>query len=162
MVFAHAYFRNKRQSNLCPRSKNKASLLQYRTVITWRFGINAAYEAVPWLRRLLAGLSPRRPEFGYGSVRAGIFFGQSGTGTGFSPCQFHSICAPLLEKTNHFHNYQGCGASVTSTTGFFTIKKGPTVTNSVRLLQGTEFVSKEIVTIQVTAGSDIKSSARGR
>jgi hypothetical protein len=36
--------------------------------------------------------------------QVGICGGQSGTGTGFFPCQFHSSGAPLLgkiKKTNH-------------------------------------------------------------
>ena len=78
---------------------------------------------VPWLRRLVAGLSPRRTGFDPGSVHVG-FVVDSGTGTGFSPStsvfpiQFHSTGAPLLgkiKKTDHLSlnlHPKGCTRSL--------------------------------------------------
>jgi hypothetical protein len=46
--------------------------------------VNVINMDVPWLRRLVAGLPPRRPGFDPGVVPCGICGGQSGTGTGLS------------------------------------------------------------------------------
>ena len=54
--------------------------------------------AVSWLRRLVAGLSPRRPGFDPGSVHVGFVVDKVALGQVF-PCQFHSTGASLQEKT---------------------------------------------------------------
>jgi hypothetical protein len=60
--------------------------------------------AVPWLRRLAAGLPLRRPGCDPGANPGWSCGGQSSSGTGFShttsvsPCQFYSTVAPLLAK----------------------------------------------------------------
>jgi hypothetical protein len=83
-------------------------------------------KAVPLLRRLVAGLSPRRPGFDPGSVRVGFVVDKLALGQVFFPpstsvfsCQFHSTGAALDGKTKKLmifitglHNKpQGCGAS---------------------------------------------------
>jgi hypothetical protein len=97
---------------------------------------------VPWLRRLAAGLPTRRPGLDPGSVHVGFVVDKVTLGQVFPPsssvfpCQFHSTGAPLLGKGQEIiftvifiiglHNKpHGCGASVTSAAGPFTIKKTP-------------------------------------
>jgi hypothetical protein len=59
-------------------------------------------EAVPWLRRLVAGLPPRRPGFDRGSVHVGFVVDKVALGQGFLrvllffPCQF---IPPVLHYT---------------------------------------------------------------
>jgi hypothetical protein len=85
---------------------------------------------VPWLRRLVAGLSPLRPGFDPGSVLVALVQGFPPS-TSVFPWPFHSTGAPLLGKTKKLiifitglHNMPlGCGASVVSAAGPFTIKK---------------------------------------
>jgi hypothetical protein len=70
--------------------------------------------AVPWLRRLVAGLSPRRFGFDPGSVHVGFVVDKVALGqvfspcTSVSPCQYHSTGTSLLvktkKKTNHLHH----------------------------------------------------------
>jgi hypothetical protein len=56
------------------------------------FRINTHSVAVPWLRRLVAGVSPRRPGFDPRSSPCEIRGGQSGTGIGLSPsCRFSPV-----------------------------------------------------------------------
>jgi hypothetical protein len=54
--------------------------------------------AVPWLRSLVAGLSPRRPGFAPGSIYVGFVVDKVTLGQVFSeffgfPCQYHSTVA---------------------------------------------------------------------
>jgi hypothetical protein len=86
---------------------------------------------VPWLRRLVAGLSPQRPGFEPWSVHVGFVVDKVALGQVF-PCQFHSTGVPLLGKNKKkiiafvtgLHNKpQGCSASVAFAAGPFTTKK---------------------------------------
>jgi hypothetical protein len=92
--------------------------------------------AMPWLRRLVAGLSPRRPGFDPGSVHVGfvvdkvamvqVFFSRV---LRFSPVNFIPTVPLYTEKRKKnklmmfvtgLHNKpQGCGASVASAAGPF-------------------------------------------
>jgi hypothetical protein len=81
-------------------------------------------KAVPWLRRLVAGLSPRRPGFDPRAVHLGYVVDKVVLGQAFSPstsvfpCQLYSTDTPLQGKTKKLvifiivlHNKpQGCGA----------------------------------------------------
>jgi hypothetical protein len=71
--------------------------------------LNERYELlrirpVPCLKRLAAGLSPRRPGFDPGSVHVEFVVDKLALGQVFSPstsvfsCQFHSTGVPLLGK----------------------------------------------------------------
>jgi hypothetical protein len=91
---------------------------------------------VPWLRRLVDGFSPRRPRFDPGSVHVKFVVDEVALGdTFFSEyfgfalsVSFHrcSITRQNLKKLiviTRLHNKpQGCGASVASAVGPFTIK----------------------------------------
>ena len=74
---------------------------------------NTYYQAVPWLRRLLAGLSPRRPEFHPGSDHVVFVVDKVALGQVFPPsasvfpCQLYSTGTSLDGKrknTNHLHH----------------------------------------------------------
>ena len=105
---------------------------------------------MPWPRRLVAGLSPRRPGFDPGSVRVRFVVDKVALGEDFPPstsvfpCQFNSTGAPLLGKTKKkliifitglYNKPQGCGASVASAAGRFTRRKGGTVAQLVEALR---------------------------
>jgi hypothetical protein len=69
---------------------------------------------VPWLRRLVAGFSPRRPDFDSGLVRVGFVVDKVTVGQVFPPStsvflyKCHSTGAPLHGKkgkiTNHLYH----------------------------------------------------------
>jgi hypothetical protein len=83
------------------------------TSFNWHFAVYKDILAVPWLRRLVAGLSPRRPGFDPGSVHVGFVVDKVALGQVFPrvlrfSCQFHSTGAPLQGKTKnkiyHLHH----------------------------------------------------------
>jgi hypothetical protein len=90
--------------------------------------------AVPWFRRLAAGLSPRRPGFDPGSVHVGFVVDKMALGQvylrvlRFSPVNFIPPVLHYSDKRKEvlifitgLHNKpQGCGASVASAAGPFT------------------------------------------
>jgi hypothetical protein len=94
-------------------------------------------KAVPWLRRLVAGLSPRRPGFDPGSVYVGFVVDQLALGQVFPrvlrffPVSFIPPVLHYKEKRKKLiifitglHNKPlGCGVSVASAAGPFTAKK---------------------------------------
>jgi hypothetical protein len=66
--------------------------------MTWTGFVKQAEEwAVPWLRRLVVGLSPRRPWFDRGSVHVGFVVDKVALGQ-VIPCQFNSTNATLIGK----------------------------------------------------------------
>jgi hypothetical protein len=93
--------------------------------------------AVPWLRRLVAGLSPRRPEFDPGSVRVGFVVDKVTLEQVFplrSSVFLVTYIPPVLHYTEKWKKLiisvsglhskpQGCGASVASAAGPFATKK---------------------------------------
>jgi hypothetical protein len=93
--------------------------------------------AVPWLRRLVTGLSPRRPGFDPGSVHVGFVVDKVALGQAFPRVlRFYPVnfIPPVLHYTEKrekiivfisglHNNTQVCGASVASAVGPFTTKK---------------------------------------
>jgi hypothetical protein len=113
--------------------KGKALRLQ-----PWRHTREANALAVPWLRRLVAGLPLRRPGFDPRSVHVVILVDKVTLGQVFSPriLQFSPVnCIPpvlhytekqkklIIFITGLHKKPQGCGASVASAAGPFTTKK---------------------------------------
>jgi hypothetical protein len=75
--------------------------------------------AVPWLRRLVTGLSPHRPGFDPGSVHVGFLVDKVALGQvfprvlPFPPCQLHSLRGNT-KKTDHLSLHlhsKGCTIS---------------------------------------------------
>jgi hypothetical protein len=90
--------------------------------------------ALPWLRQLVAGLLPRRPEFDPGSVHVGFVVDKVALGqvfplvlrfapVNFIPPVLHYLKKRIIFITGLHNKPQGCGASVASAAGPFTTKK---------------------------------------
>jgi hypothetical protein len=75
--------------------------------------------AVPWLRRLVAGLSPRRPGFDRGPVHVGCVVDKVALGQVFPRVhRFSPVNSKLIIFITGLHNKpQGCGASIASVAG---------------------------------------------
>jgi hypothetical protein len=86
-VFRRLYFRASLRTRYCLQLFHLTSSCLHRTVIIDFSNVHTnLYEgAVPWLRRLVAGLSPRRPEFDPGSVYVGLLVDKVALGQVFPP-----------------------------------------------------------------------------
>jgi hypothetical protein len=128
VIIAHAevkFFKSKQMFNFLRKIRNSK--------------VKEPNLAVPWLRRLVTGLSPRRPGFDPGSVHVGFVVDKVALGQAFlrvlrfSPV---SLIPPVLHYTKNqkkliifitgSHNKsQSCGASVASAAGLFIEKGNP-------------------------------------
>jgi hypothetical protein len=111
------------QTRTAENGRSPSWIVRWQLTTTHRKDL-AGYEtlhgrkAVSWLRRLVAGLSPRRPGFNPGSVHVGFVVDKGAPGQVFLrasvfPCQFNSTGAPLIvkaEKTSS--SSQGCAISL--------------------------------------------------
>jgi hypothetical protein len=106
----------------------------------------ACPEAVPWLKRLVAGLSPRRPGFDPGSVHVEFVMDKVTLWQifprvlrFFPVLHYKEKWKKLTIFITGLHNKpQGCGASVASAAGPFTTKKmaGPGGLSVLKPAQG--------------------------
>jgi hypothetical protein len=114
-------------------TNNNCGVILYAAILKYLNSTRlSAYNlVVPWLRRLVTGLPPRRPGFDPRSIHVRFLVDKVVLGQVFSAstsvfrCQFHSIGAPLHGKTKKLIIFitglhkkpQGCGASVASAAG---------------------------------------------
>jgi hypothetical protein len=123
--------------NSFPDSKWSFYRVTLRTPKTKALSVNPLFRAVPWLRRLIAGLPTRKPGFDPGSVHVGFVVDKVALGQVFprilrvSPVSFIPPVLHYLEKwkkliiflfifiTGLHNKPQGCGASVASDAGPF-------------------------------------------
>jgi hypothetical protein len=115
---------------------SKFSLQFYVAVsLSFRYICRGLSWAMPWLRRLVAGLSPWRPGFDLGSVHVGFVVDKVALGhvfprvLRFSPVSFIPLVLHYTEKrkkliifvTELHKTPQGCGASGASAAGLIVL-----------------------------------------
>jgi hypothetical protein len=96
------------------------NLTTFMCRLSRNLGASTSWKAVPWLRRLAAGLPLRRHGFNPGQSMWGLWWTKWHWDRFFSelsvfPCQFHSTGAPLfvkLGKKNCSSSSQGCAKSL--------------------------------------------------
>jgi hypothetical protein len=92
-------------------------------------------KAVPWLRRLVAGLSPRRPGFDAGSVNVGFVVDKVALGQVFPrvlrfiPVNFIPPVLHYKEKRKQSSSSQGCTISLKAAVRPWHLLRGPSQKN---------------------------------
>jgi hypothetical protein len=108
--------------SLKDKERKALRILQYVYFVNTLHRVITFNKAVPWLRRLVAGLPPRRPGFNPEPVHVGFVLDKVALGQVF-PCQVHyseKRRKPIIFITGLYNEPQGCGASVASAAGPFT------------------------------------------